>query len=173
MKQLLTQFRKLPDYRKLKQIKFNVGEILFLSLLAILSGANGYKNIEFWIKLKRKELKSILGYSFIPPADNTIRNVFLKIDLDALNKMFESWSQSLQNSENKLTIVASDGKIMRGSGNKVRNQKAKHIISLFLTQEKLTIAQAEIDSKSNEIPALLDLIDALELENCIITVDAT
>ena len=66
---LLTEFRALPDYRKVKQIKFNVGEILFLSLLAMLSGANGYRDMEFWIKIKRKELAKLLGYYFRPPAD--------------------------------------------------------------------------------------------------------
>jgi len=43
---------------------------------------------------------------------------------------------------------------------------------LFLTQEKLTLAQTQVDDKSNEIPALLKLLDSLKLENCVLTVDA-
>lgn len=172
MKSILTEFRALPDYRKVKQIKFNVGEILFLSLLAMLSGANGYQDMEFWIKMQRKELTKLLGYKFRPPADNTIRNVFLNIDLEALNKLFENWSQLQKSGTNKLTIVSADGKTMRGSADKVKNKKAKHIVSLFLSQEKLTIAQTEVGSKTNEIPALLELLEALKMEKCIITVDA-
>jgi len=53
MTQLLDKFRELPDYRKCKQLKFNVGEIMFMSLLATLSGANGY--IE---NLKKENYKS-------------------------------------------------------------------------------------------------------------------
>ena len=57
MTQLLDKFRTLPDYRKTKNIKFNVGEILFISLLATLSGANGYVDMELWIKSKKRELQ--------------------------------------------------------------------------------------------------------------------
>jgi hypothetical protein len=173
MIQLLEKFRELPDYRKCKQVKFNVGEILFMSLLAILSGANGYVDIETWIKAKKRELRKFLGHTFIAPADNTIRNVFLNIDTEELDKLFEEWSYLVANKTlSILNIVASDGKTMRGSNNKIKNQKARHIVSLFLTQEKITLAQIQVDDKTNEIPALIELLDSLKLDNCVITVDA-
>ena len=173
MIQLLEKFRELPDYRKCKQVKFNVGEILFMSLLAILSGANGYVDIETWIKAKKRELQKFLGHTFIAPADNTIRNVFLNIDTQELDKLFEEWSYLVANKNlSILNIVASDGKTMRGSNNKIKNQKARHIVSLFLTQEKITLAQIQVDDKTNEIPALIELLDSLKLDNCVITVDA-
>jgi len=53
MIQLLVKFKELPDYRKCKQLKFNVGEIMFMSLLATLSHANGCMDMEFWIKSKK------------------------------------------------------------------------------------------------------------------------
>jgi hypothetical protein len=173
MTQLLDAFRALPDYRQCKQLKFNVGEVMFMSLLAILSGANGYIDMELWIKSKKRELQKFLGHVFITPADNTIRNVFLNIDTQELDKLFEEWSHLVANKTvSTLNIVASDGKTMRGSNNKIKNQKARHIVSLFLTQEKITLAQTQVDDKSNEIPALLELLDSLKLENCVITVDA-
>ena len=61
---------------------------------------------------------------------------------------------------------------MRGSNNKIRDEKARHIVSLFLANEKLTLAQTKVDDKSNEIPALLTLLDSLKLKNCVITADA-
>jgi len=174
MTQLLNQFRTLPDYRKTKNIKFNVGEILFISLLATLSGANGYVDMEFWIKSKKLQLQKFLGHPFIAPADNTIRNIFLNIDTKALDELFEKWAHKVANETDTTTIriVASDGKTMRSSANKIKNEKARHIVSLFLAEEKLTIAQTQVDDKSNEIPALLSLLDSLKLTNCVITVDA-
>lgn len=174
MRTLLERCKELPDYRKYKQAKFNVGEVIYLSLLAILSGANGYADMAIWIKLKRRELAKLLGHGFIPPAYTTIRNVYLNIDLEALNKMFEDWSHEIAKKEglSSLNIVAADGKTMRGSSNRMKNEKARHIVSLFLSEEKLTLAQTQVDDKSNEIPALLALLDALELQNCVITVDA-
>ncbi len=174
MTQLLDKFRTLPDYRKTNNIKFNVGEILFISLLATLSGANGYIDMELWIKSKKYELQKFLGHPFIAPADNTIRNIFLNIDIKALDKLFEDWAHNVANQSDVSTVrvVASDGKTMRGSNNKIKNEKERHIVSLFLTEEKLTLAQTQVDDKSNEIPALLELLDSLKLENCVITIDA-
>ena len=137
MKTLLERFRELPDYRKFKQLKFNVGEVMYMSLLAILSGANGYMDMELWIKSKKDELTRLLGHRFIAPADNTIRNVYLNMNLEALNRMFEDWSHEIARRDglSSLNIVSSD-------------------------------------EKSNEIPALLELLDSLKLDNCVITVGA-
>ena len=52
------------------------------------------------------------------------------------------------------------------------NEKARHIVSLFLTDNKLTLTQNQVDQKSNEIPALIELLDKLNLKNCVITMDA-
>ena len=71
-----------------------------------------------------------------------------------------------------LTIVATDGKTMRGSKSKEMNEKARHIVSLFLTDSKLVLTQNQVDEKSNEIPALIALLDDLNLKNCVITMDA-
>jgi hypothetical protein len=82
----------------------------------MLAGANGYVDMEMWIKSKKRELKGVLGHGFITPVANTIRNVFLNIDLEALDKLFEDWSHSIakNNQTSKLNIVSADGKTMRG-----------------------------------------------------------
>jgi len=173
MQHLLSEFRSLPDYRKCKQLKYNVGETLFLALLAVMAGANGFEDMAIWIKSKAHKLRKFLNRPFIPPAYTTIRNVFLYIDMQAVEALFQKWSHQTANaSMPSLNIVAADGKTLRGSSDKVGNERARHIVSLFLTQKKLTLAQMDVEDKTNEISALLELLEALELQNCIITVDA-
>ena len=86
--------------------------------------------------------------------------------------MQREWVEGLSNNGEGLTIVATDRKTMRGSKSKEMNQKARHIVSLFLTDSKLVLTQNQVDEKSNEIPALIALLDNLNLENCVITMDA-
>jgi hypothetical protein len=175
MQALLEEFRKLPDYRKNRVGYTHPGEILFLSLLAILSGAQGYEDIALWMKERKRELAKFIGRAFIAPAYTTIRNTFLGIDAQAVEKMQQKWIHKLSdksNSVESLTIVASDGKTMKGSKNKEMNEKARHIVSLFLTEKKLTLAQTQVQEKTNEIPALIELLDSLNLTNCVITTDA-
>jgi len=175
MQTLLEEFRELPDYRKNRVGYTHPGEILFLSLLAILSGAQGYEDIALWMKERKRELTKFLGRAFIAPAYTTIRNTFLRINAQAVEKMQQKWIHNLSdNLDNvkSLTIVASDGKTMKGSKSKEMNEKARHIVSLFLTERKLTLAQTQVQEKTNEIPALMGLLDSLNLKNCVITADA-
>jgi hypothetical protein len=172
MKRLLEEFRELPDYRK-NQVRYtHPGEILFLSLLAVMSGANSFEDMSLWMKERKREIAKLLQRAFKAPAYTTIRNIFLGIDVKAIEKLQCQWVEEISKEQEKITIVAADGKAMRGSGSKEMNQKARHIVSLFLTENKLTLAQKQVDDKSNEIPALLELLDALNLENCVITMDA-
>jgi dsDNA-binding SOS-regulon protein len=173
MQLLLKEFRSLPDYRKNKVRYTNPGEILFLSLLAILSGAQGYEDIALWMRERKKELSKFLQRPFIAPAYTTVRNIFLGIDTKAVECLQEQWITKLScDHRDALIIVATDGKTMRGSSNKEMNQKARHIVSLFLTEQKLTVAQTEVQEKTNEIPALIELLESLSLQNCVMTMDA-
>ena len=173
MYSLMQAFQSLPDYRKIKITKNNPGEILLLSLMAILSGAEGFFDIAQWMKVRKKEIERLLNKHFSPPAYTTIRNVFLGIDIDEVNKLQKEWVEKISDKEGKaLTIVAADGKTMRGSANKAFNQKARHIVSLFIPDNKLTLAQYQVEEKSNEIPALIKLLEELDMKNCIITMDA-
>lgn len=172
MRALLEEFRALPDYRRNKVGYTHPGEILFLSLLAVMSGAQGYDDIASWMRERKRGLAKFLGRPFIAPAYTTVRNTFLGIDTDAVERMQRRWVHQLSADTEALTIVATDGKTMRGSQSKEMNEKARHIVSLFLTGQKLTLAQTQVQDKSNEIPALIELLDALRLEGCVITMDA-
>jgi hypothetical protein len=153
-----------------------VGEVLFLSMMSILSGADGFYEMSQWMKIRKGAIVKFLGKAFKVPAYTTIRNVFLNIDSKEVNKLFEKWSCKLNDKNNNfdkfINIVASDGKTMRGSKDRIKDINAKHIVSLFQTQNKITLAQTQVDDKSNEIPALLELLESLKLTNCVITVDA-
>ena len=89
-----------------------------------------------------------------------------------VKQLQREWVEGINSNTQGLTIVASDGKTMRGSKSKAMNGKARHIVSLFLTDSKLTLTQNQVEDKSNEIPALMALLDDLNLKNCVITMDA-
>jgi len=57
--------------------------------MSLLNSANGYMDMEFWIKSKKIELHKFLGHALMAPADNIIRNIFLNIDTKKLNTLFE------------------------------------------------------------------------------------
>jgi len=172
MKRLLEEFRKLPDYRKNKVAYTNPSEILFLSLLAVMSGANSFEDMAIWMRERKRDIAKLLERPFKSPAYTTIRNAYNGMDSKAIESLQREWVAGQSANTHGLTIVASDGKTMRGSKSKAMNEKARHIVSLFLADSKLTLTQNQVDDKSNEIPALMVLLDNLKLKNCVITMDA-
>ena len=127
MKRLLEEFRKLKDYRKNKVAYTNPSEILFLSLLAVISGANSFEDMSLWMKERKREIAKFLGKPFKAPAYTTIRNTFLNMDSKEIEKLQREWVEELSENSQGLTIIATDGKTMRGSKSKAMNQKARHI----------------------------------------------
>jgi hypothetical protein len=125
-----------------------------------------------WMKDRKREIAKLLERPFKSPAYTTIRNAYNGMDSKAVEQLQREWVEGINTHTQGLTIVASDGKTMRGSKSKAMNEKARHIVSLFLTDSKLTLTQNQVEDKSNEIPALIALLDNLNLKNCVITMDA-
>jgi hypothetical protein len=128
MKRLLEEFRKLPDYRRNKVSYTNPSEILFLSLLAVLSGANSFEDMAIWMKERKREISKLLERPFKAPAYTTIRNAYIGMDIKAIEELQRRWVEGITKNREGLSIVSSDGKTMRGSKNKEMNEKARHII---------------------------------------------
>ncbi len=88
MQTLVSAFRSFPDYREVKITKNHPGEILLLlSLIAILSGADGFTDIAQWMKIRKRQIEKFLGKHFSVPAYTTVRNVFLRVDTDEMSKL--------------------------------------------------------------------------------------
>ena len=171
MQALLEEFRQLPDYRKNRVGYTHPGEILFLSLLAVQSGAKNYDDIALWMQERKRELAKFLGRAFIAPAYTTVRNTFLSVDTQAVEKIRHKWLQEFSDNTDALTIVATDIKNVKGSKSKKMNKKIRQILSLFLAEQKLTLAHTQVEEKSNEIHALLKSLNSLKLTNCMISMD--
>jgi len=169
MQALLEEFRQLPDYRRNKVGYTHPGEILFLSLLAIQSGAKSYDDIALWMQERKRELAKFLGRAFIAPAYTTVRNTFLSIDEQALEKIHHKWIHKITKNADALTIVLTDSKNETALKTKKLNKKVRHIMSLFLMDKKLTLAHTQEEEKSSEIYALLELLNSLKLTNCMIS----
>lgn len=69
-------------------------------------------------------------------------------------------------------IVSIDGKTLRGSSCNSSNQKAIHIVSAWANENQIVLGQIKTEDKSNEITAIPKLLELLELENTIVTIDA-
>jgi len=172
---LLKFVKKVEDTRRKQGQRFQLHYIIFFSILAILCGAEGYRDIERFIEVHFEKLKRKLKLKWrTRPAYTTIRNIIQGINKDSLEKAFREYSECLETLDNStgLKCIAIDGKTLRGSFDNFNDKKALHVLSAFLSHEKLILAHQEVESKSNEIPAAQELIKELGVEGVIFTLDA-
>jgi predicted transposase YbfD/YdcC len=170
MENPLKYFSELRDPRVERTREHLRGEILLLTIAAVLSGASSWNEIEGYAHAKREWLQSFLTLPGGIPSHDTFNRVFARLDPAELEKSFLSWVRSIA----QLTageVVAIDGKSLRGSG--AGGKKAiVHMVSAWANTNNLVLGQQRVDEKSNEITAIPKLLSALELNGTIVTIDA-
>lgn len=172
---LLKYVKKVEDTRRKQGQLYELQYIILFSILAILCGSTGYRDIARFIEVHYKKLKRRFKLKWIKlPAYTTIRNIIQGINKDSLEKVFREYTEYLFQFDKSpnLKCVAIDGKTLRGSFDKFNDKKALHILNVFLSGQQLILGHYEVDSKSNEIPAAQELIKELGLKGIIYTLDA-
>jgi predicted transposase YbfD/YdcC len=168
---LIDYFGDLPDPRVRGRTDYPLIEIIFLSISAIISGFDGWEAIEDFGHGKLDWLRKFLPYENGIPRHDTIARVMSCLSPKALQSCFVSWVQSIA----KITdgeIVAIDGKQARHSYDTKNRKAAIHMVSAWACQNGVVLGQQKTDAKSNEITAIPQLLDILELNGCIVTIDA-
>ena len=168
---IVDYFGDLPDPRVRGRTDYPLIEIIFLCISAIISGYDGWEAIEDFGHGKLTWLKKFLPYENGIPRHDTVARVMSCLSATALQSCFVSWVQSIA----KITdgeIVAIDGKQARRSYDKKNRKAAIHMVSAWACQNGVVLGQQKTDAKSNEITAIPQLLDILELKGCIVTIDA-
>lgn len=164
-------FSALPDPRKEVNRKHLMIDMLFITLCAVISGVKSWEQIEDFAIDREDWLRKYLELPNGIPSHDAIRYLFLFLDAKAFNKAFADWVEKIRPSlvENHIAI---DGKTSRRSGSKKTSLKPLHSVSAWATDMSLVLGQVHVSEKSNEITAIPELLDMLELKGCLVTIDA-
>ena len=168
---LLQLLSEIPDHRKGQGKLHKLEHILFLSVIAQLMGAVNYKEIWIWIvkHIQKDNIKKLLGVEFIrTPSRSSIAEILAEVKYIELEKVFRIWINELVDIS-QLEQLAIDGKVMNGSS--VNANKSTEVLNAVLANSGIILAHKKIADKSNEVPALRELIDELD-DSFIYTFDA-
>jgi hypothetical protein len=173
LQDLIDTLRSLKDPRHKRGKRHRKISILAIAICAVLCGARGYSAIAQWAQHRtQNQLKRLwCRYNekhnkYQPPSEPTIRRVLQAIDAEAVDQAIYAWLNSLFSG----CAVAFDGKVLKGARNEDGSQV--HLLSAIIHQKGITIAQKQIASKSNEIPAAKPLLEPLDLKGKVVTGDA-
>lgn len=171
MSSIIEHFSSLPDPRtKDHKKEHKLIDILFITIAAVICGAEDWNDIESYGEEKEEWLKTILELPSGIPSHDTFNRVFSLIDSGELQKCFIGWVQSVAKiSEGQ--IISIDGKRMCNSGE--QGKKAIiHLVSAWSNANSMVLGQIKVNDKSNEITAIPALLDLLLVKGCWITIDA-
>ena len=166
----LDHMRAVPDHRVPGMVTYPLDEILLATLVGIVCGADDWEGIEEVAKGALDWLRRFLPFVNGIPTAQTLRKVFRLLDTQALAKGFAAWAASARGAERQ--VVAVDGKTLRGSKKSSDGRGALHLVSAYATAAGLVLAQRAVDGKSNEITAIPELLDMLNLKGAIVSIDA-
>ena len=148
---------------------YRLDEILLLSLLAVLAGAEGFTDIARFGQKKLALLRRFLPFANGTPSHDHLGDIFATLDAQAFRRCFVAWVGALM--KTPVELIAIDGKTSHRSGKKGAKD-AIHMVSAFAARQRLVLAQTKVGEKANEIVAIPALLDMLSIEGAVVTIDA-
>lgn len=162
---------EIEDPRDERNRLHSLVDIICLAVLAVIAGAEGWEDIEEFGKQKYAWLKKHLRLPEGIPSHDTISRVFRSLKPAAFQNAFIRWIESLHTNL-EFKHVAIDGKTLRRSHDRNTMKSALHTVCAWSVANHLILGQQAISNKSNEITAIPELLQLLELKGAIVTIDA-
>lgn len=175
MMEMKMYFSKLVDSRDKRGLKHELGNIIVMSIYAVLCGHTDAENMAFFMKLQESYFTEMLDLKHGVPSADTLLRVFAIIEPESFMQMFYCWIQDVltviqKNNISEVQRIAIDGKAVRAAA--IKGGNIPYIISAYLGNYGLSIGQLKVGEKTNEIKEIPRLLKKLDITDSVITIDA-
>ena len=170
MKTLFNHFELLEDPRDIRGKKHELVNIMIMTIYGILCGYTDFTNLADFLKVHEDYFTNLLNLEHGTPSHDTLSKVFSIIDSKKFLELFIEWINQIITGNG--LHISIDGKAVKSARDKINGGNTPYIVSAFLSDIGISIGQVKVDDKSNEITAIPELIDLLDIEGKIITIDA-
>lgn len=176
MKNLIMYFNELEDFRDPRGLRHELTDIIVMTIYGVLCGYDDAENIAFFLELNQAYFEDLLYLEYGTPSADTLLRVFALINPEKFMQIFSRWisdvvKQKITTSD-AMQVVPIDGKAIKSATDKINGGNIPYVVSAFLSDLGISIGQVKVDDKSNEITAIPELLDLIDISNCIITIDA-
>ena len=168
---LVEHFAELEDPRIERTKLHQLSDILVIAVCAVICGADNWVEVEEFGRAREEWLAQMLGLPNGIPSHDTFGRVFALLDAAQVEACFLSWVQDLHQLT-KGQLLAIDGKTVRRSHDQAHQKRPLHLVSVWAAANRVVLAQTEVDAEGNEISAIPELLQMLDMSGCIVTIDA-
>ena len=169
---IIEHFETLPDPRiHIKKNEHRLIDIIVTAVCAAICGADNRTETAEYGDAKKDWFASFPELPNGIPSHDTFNRIFSLIHPEEFQRHFAGWIRAAVK-VTKGQLVAIDGETLRRSYDKKSNKAAIHMVSAWASASRLVLGRVKTDEKSNEISAIPDLLDLLDIKGCIVTIDA-
>ena len=172
MEELLSWMEYIEDVRQKGKVKHSLKDILVIVLFATLANADDWVEISIFAESHKEYLKKYIALENGVPSHDTIQRVMGLVSPEILQQLYQKWQELLDKNEGELIkkVICIDGKTMRGNG--CGERKPCHVVSAWSKEDGFCLGQKVVAEKSNEITAIPELLEKIQLKGQIVTIDA-
>lgn len=171
IKAITEYFADIDDPRHTKNRMHSLIDVIVIGICAATADCQTWEDIEEYARHKEEWLTSFLDLANGIPSHDTFRRVFIQLDPTALLNAFLDWIEDVREHLGG-TVIAIDGKTVRRSNDSFTKKKPLHLVSAWSVEHSLFLGQVATKTKSNEIVAIPELLEKLNLKGSIVTIDA-
>lgn len=169
---LRQELKTLKDSRRGQAQQHKIDVVLMITIMATMSGYQGYRAIGDFATRYKKEIVEYLELEKEKmPSFATVRRVVMNVDHKKFGDIFTKWMRHYMKKNNSEWISV-DGKAIKGSKQKEEDKKLAHLVSFFTSDSKEVIIARKTASKSNEIPLVQEMMQEFPLKEFVLTMDA-
>ena len=167
-------FESLSDPRHTRNRKHRLVDVMVIVVCGMVCGCDGPTAIHRWACNRREWLEQFLPLPNGIPSRDCIRRLLMAVKPEAFQKCFQAWNAQVSPTENcgVSRLVSIDGKTNRRSHDASQDLGPLHIVSAWASEEGIALGQVATEEKSNEITAIPQLLEQIDLTNALITIDA-
>src|SRR5215468_2807609 len=168
---LLDLLAQVPDPRKKRGRRHPLAGLLAVGIASVISRSRSFAAIGQRAADAGPEVLAVLGATRGPAEESTFRRAFALVSADVLDRVTGAWLHTRAVQAGGRLVIAIDGKTVRGA--KSKEGKAPHLVAALAHGIGAVLGQVAVDEKSNEIPAVRDLLKAFaSLAGAVVTIDA-
>ena len=172
MNELLEWLEYIEDVRQERKVKHKLKDIIVIVLFATLANVDDWVEMEYFAHYNEEYLKRYIKLENGIPSHDTLCRVFGMLQPEILQQLYKKWQELLNRNEGEALkkIICIDGKTMRG--NRSKESKANHIVTAWSKEDGFSLGQKVVDEKSNEITAIPELLEKINIKGQVVTIDA-
>jgi predicted transposase YbfD/YdcC len=167
-------FESLSDPRHTRNRKHLLVDIVVIAVCGMVCGCDGPTAIHRWAANRLSWLEQFLALPNGIPSRDCIRRLLMALKPEAFQECFRDWiARAIRTDDGGPDrLIAIDGKTCRGSHDASHGLGPLHIVSAWASEEGIALGQVATEEKSNEITAIPQLLEQIDLANSVITIDA-